>query len=371
MNNYINDCQKDSSDKDTAICNFLRFPLMCGVVFIHARFNVSSISIATSGTLQFCVSELYDSISTIISSIICSVCVPLFYFISGFLFFYATHFDCNTFFNKLKRRFHSLLIPYIFWNALVLLFYLAAQSIIPSMVGSKSFPLNNFTLLDIIKSFWEVSPDRGASMPIAAQFWFIRNLMVTILFSPIIYWCIKKLDFLFILFFMYIWFSGTYPHIPGFGDKSFFFFTCGAYFSIKNISFSRKFSRYTKYLAILWVITLISVCLCMDCVFLKKIYIIIALPTIIGFFSLKPCLLNFISKHKNLSKCSFFMFAYHYLPLVLLDRLLLKVFPTHNDVTFLLIYFIPPIIIIVLGYVLYVQLSKYFPRFTAFVSGGR
>ena len=49
--------------------------------------------------------------------------VPLFFFISGFLFFYYDDFSKNVYLGKIKKRFKSLVVPYIFWNLVVVGFY--------------------------------------------------------------------------------------------------------------------------------------------------------------------------------------------------------------------------------------------------------
>ena len=45
--------------------------------------------------------------------------VPAFFFVSGFLFFYSH----KSYSDKLKSRVKSLLIPYVFWNAIILFAY--------------------------------------------------------------------------------------------------------------------------------------------------------------------------------------------------------------------------------------------------------
>ena len=48
---------------------------------------------------------------------ICSVAVPTFFFISGYLFFLnVNNFKKEVYLKKLRKRFFSLFIPYICWN---------------------------------------------------------------------------------------------------------------------------------------------------------------------------------------------------------------------------------------------------------------
>ena len=99
----------------------LRFPLAVMVVAIHARTlndidfhpvwqNLSGMDIALGMQVLF-------------SSTICHVAVPVFYVISGFLFFYKCQtFDVHTYKAKLYKRVKTLLIPYLLWNLIQILF---------------------------------------------------------------------------------------------------------------------------------------------------------------------------------------------------------------------------------------------------------
>ena len=64
--------------------------------------------------------------------------VPGFFFISGFLFFHSKkHYQ-----QKLETRFHTLLIPYLLWNTLLLTLYIVAFLVVAGlayMIGSGMF----------------------------------------------------------------------------------------------------------------------------------------------------------------------------------------------------------------------------------------
>ena len=98
---------------------FLRFPLIVGVLLIHSNPEkvaiIKGMNIISPDGHWF-----YDNISYLFSHIFAAVAVPLFFFISGYLFFYkTTAFTKSVYGRKLKKRAHTLLIPYIFWNLAV------------------------------------------------------------------------------------------------------------------------------------------------------------------------------------------------------------------------------------------------------------
>ena len=72
--------------------NFLRFPLTVAVVYIH--FNISRKGISVHG-LNYGTDnpDWYTFIINLFSSVIASIAVPLFFLISGYLFFCQKDFD--------------------------------------------------------------------------------------------------------------------------------------------------------------------------------------------------------------------------------------------------------------------------------------
>lgn len=93
---------------------YLRFPLIVCVVMLHTFIlGESQFGIVHVPVGKFPVFDVFDHV---IKADIGEMAVPLFFFISGFLFFYKTDFNLSIYRLKLKRRFHSLFIPYLFWN---------------------------------------------------------------------------------------------------------------------------------------------------------------------------------------------------------------------------------------------------------------
>ena len=66
---------------------FLRFPLIVSVVFIHA--GLEGVVIGGNVTVHDGQFPIYESVYHVITNEIARVSVPLFFFISGFLFFSA------------------------------------------------------------------------------------------------------------------------------------------------------------------------------------------------------------------------------------------------------------------------------------------
>lgn len=68
----------------SGIIDFLRFPMACAVVLLHTPGQYTNWSNYTFRDLRYF--SLYDHIS-LISNIICQIAVPIFFLISGYLFY--------------------------------------------------------------------------------------------------------------------------------------------------------------------------------------------------------------------------------------------------------------------------------------------
>lgn len=121
----------------------------------------------------------------------CLVAVPLFYLISGYLFFLKMPEGIHSIPGKLRKRVRTLLIPYIIANILTFAFYVALNMLIwevPSLGN-----LVNFRVLDdaLENGLWDTLCLVFINPPIAFQLWFIRDLMVAMICSPLLYAIIK------------------------------------------------------------------------------------------------------------------------------------------------------------------------------------
>lgn len=353
--------------------SFLRFPLIIGVILIHA--DLSKIIIAGHKCINNIDYPIYANISYLFSNIIAQISVPLFFFISGFLFFYKVQiFNNKVYLQKIKNRIHTILIPYIFWNLLILLFYLCAQYIFPELLSGENKLIHNYSLSDWIFAFWDGTPNK---LPINEPLWFIRDLMVVVVFSPLLYLAIQKLSKTIVFALGLLWISYIWFRIPGFSIDAFFFFTFGSYFSIKKKNFINLMKPYSKPCTILYLIIIIIELLNYKISFISEyIKYIHSLGILMGINSVITISAYFISKCKwrtnlSLAKSTFFLYAYHILPLNFVIKLSLKYIKPYTELSLLITYFGSTIIITLIGLIIYHFIRIYFPRFTTFITGGR
>ena len=89
----------------------LRFPLILSIICLHCYTSTSTVVSGHDSYFRF----IYP-----LSLWIGETGVPAYFFISGLLLFYSQ----KTYSQKIKSRFRTLLIPYLFFNGLVLCGYL-------------------------------------------------------------------------------------------------------------------------------------------------------------------------------------------------------------------------------------------------------
>ncbi len=157
----------------------LRFPLIVLVIYIHAR----------SGTITFgdsavsFNSDLVNTIKHIVSDGIARTAVPLFFLLSGYLLFFGQErWSWPIFRTKLRRRFDTLLVPYLFWNLALYVILAVAQATSLRVFFSASGILRDLSWHQQIS--WVIGLQR---YPINYQFWFIRDLMVVVLAGPLFF----------------------------------------------------------------------------------------------------------------------------------------------------------------------------------------
>ena len=153
-----------------------------------------------------------------------------FLFFSGYLFYLDIHnFTRDLFYKKLKKRSTSLVIPYLLGNILMIILLAFQQKIIPNISSGYSAFIHDYTYLDWIKA---------VGFPISGQLWFIRDLFIACIFSPCIYYLVKRYKVYTLFLWGSIWFSSCIlSDIQFFTIESIFFFSLGTYFSIPQKSF--------------------------------------------------------------------------------------------------------------------------------------
>lgn len=341
----------------------VRFPLLVLVIFVHANFGKTlDASLAGMAIAKFVMRFISEGIS--------SVAVPCFFVISGYLFFNQHSLNWQLYLSKLKSRIHTLLIPYILWNALTLCVFYLVQSYFPSTMSGQTKLLANWNVSDFVFSFWDMQfvngPDVGISAPICAPLWYVRNLMLLALASPIVYTLVVRFKHWLILCLLVIWFVNPWDYSVNLAIQSYLFFSVGTYLALCQPTMSCI--RWP--LQHMWTIYLLLLVGGFYIPVLWKIAIVV------GIIVIARTTMQYVSGIDKgawsvLSNSSFFLYAFHQIPLTVCIKLLTKLIGVGSLPAVMTTYFISPLLTICVGVVLYSILAKRCPRLSAWLNGSR
>jgi len=216
-------------DKETSTrIDLLRFPLAYGVVWAHAMHPAARLGYwrqdGLAGGVVF--------FENFISWVLCHQTLPMFLLISGFLFFkdYELTYKCTM--HKVQRRVRSLLIPFLLWNMIAFVCILCIQTIRPDLApyfNQDRTLIRDYGILDFFNGLLGIRDHYLYDLPT----WFIRDIFLMALLSPLVWTILKKLPtVLSLLLLGVLMFSKP---LCGFQHTVIIFYSLGALISIKSI----------------------------------------------------------------------------------------------------------------------------------------
>lgn len=336
---------------------WLRFPLIFLIILLHCY---SVVRLEGSHDTYF--KALYP-----FSLWLGETGVPGFFFISGFLFFLSK----KSYEQKIETRLHTLVIPYILWNGLLLALYLAAYAIgYPQDINGVK--MVDYKFLDYIRLFWDRGTyDNGNFVPLLCPFWYIRNLFIMCLFSPLFFYLIRLAREA-ILVIMTAWWLITYNN--AFIPQTILFFCLGAYFAIHSINPLEVTTKHKGIFLSLFIVFAISD-IGMHTIVVTPINLQVHRLSLIFNIPALLLLADFcISKgysSKLLPNAAFIVFAVHYPVVVVLRKVCSTKFAYASDSVHILLYFVCVIISTLLCLGFFWLLNRYLPKVKNVLSGNR
>lgn len=352
---------------ESEIISRLRWPLMALVVLIHSDV-VQVVDYKWGGQILAPeVYPIYGFIRYFLCDVVGRIAVPVFFLISGFLFFRWTNdFSLAVYKKKIFRRIQSLLVPYIFWNTI----YILAFIVLGVFSKDSAFDIyRQFDLMTILKQLRIAPP--------CFQFWFLRDLMVMCLCTLFMEPIIKRMKIIAPAILLIMWLGKMWPSVPGFSPQSCTFFLLGAYVGIHRVELPEKIRKPSgKILAILLVVYvvlgLIETYLCDTIIsdYLHNFNIVVGMTVCLELtaYSVNKSVFNIPS---YITASSFFIYGYHGLFVKMLRNFILPIVKPCSDMSFLGIFAIDFIVTISLGVFLYHLANRMIPRTTALFCGGR
>lgn len=382
----------DPQKIQSSVIDLLRFPLAIMVVFAHMNPHV--INLLENDLSLFSVDGMYNVVGVLFSHVIPHITVPLFFFISGFLFFANfMQWSWGGYKKKLKSRVKTLLIPYLLWN--IIPFLLFALSMLADVVV-KGNPIDGLISFVTEKS-WHVIYDcnewdtnlinwLGDSLKMTGPYdlplWFLRDLMVVTFLTPGIYYAIKKNGAIFICILFVAYISRIWPLLPGFHISAFFFFSTGAYFALNNINIVQLVKKYkTVFLPVSLILLIITTIFDgTNTVIGQNVFpLFLCTGVFTAFYVASICVTKWnLRPNKLLVSSCFFIYAMHGVvlpiigqPLLLTNWILHKIIPGNTGIEELFCYFACPFITAYLCILTLLLGRRFLPKLTLYFSGNK
>ncbi len=337
----------------------LSFCCIMLVLYIHSGFHFTE---AEAGDMM-----LNHYLQECISGMLGRLAVPMFFAMSGFLFFRGTEESIKVVYRKLRRRIRTLLIPYLLAASFLPTVFLLLKltGLLDFLVSKSFYYLTEPWWKILFRVFLYNVPDEG---PFAFHLWFLRDLIIVVCFTPFL-WKLKRIRFgleaFMLAMFVLFLFEVRFP--PA---KAFLWFCLGAQYFQKLVQTSWIKGGAIAYV----VISLLQI------VFPNDDWRYVEVPlTAIGILCAWSCYERLVPKSFSLASharlntiCqgTFFVYLYH-IPLLLVVCRGIELCLHRSSVVDAFAYLVSPWITMGCLVMIAMLLHKIFPRFYAVLVGGR
>lgn len=196
----------------------VKVPMIILVIFVHENLNLEA-----------------DGRWGLLLATVANVAVPTFFMISGYYFFKGGVLNRGGYAAKLRKRCRTLLVPYLLWN-LVPMANIVAGNVYSIIFRGKSTEAlqEYFTGLwhgGVWRVWWNIT---SGTMPYDSPLWYVRDLMVMCLVSPLIYLFIRRAALPGVVLLLALFVCGVDTGVTGLSMAAVTFFVLGGYFSLNG-----------------------------------------------------------------------------------------------------------------------------------------
>lgn len=294
--------------------------------------------------------------------------VPMFFSISGYLYFRDLE-SYGQLWQKIQKRGRTLVVPYMIACLFPAIFALAMEA----LPWTKSF-INGTGFSENLTKPWYsllymLYVDAGNGMPYAFHLWFLRDLIVIVALSPLLYLLKKKTGLKIAVLLLFAFNYVDLPHNPTYG---LFWFVFGAWFipAMNNCPPQLTFLNTMAFMVLS----------ATEIIFPSRLWTYVQIPIIILGLSSMWMLYDtvvpkaFLLKNHSLWSIAcgftFFVYLYHEPTLNVVRKIL--VMPLgHSSLSFALSYLLSPWIYAAVAIVIGRCFKMLLPRAYALMMGGR
>lgn len=350
----------------------LRLIMVIGLVFVHfGNFPGDPLDPFTGVVnAEFVVASSINSFFTYF--FLCSV--PILSMISGYLFCYQGK---PNFIETLKKKNTTLILPYLTWTTIWLLFAFVLYSIGKSSNQFTYYDqgFSDYNILDLLNGIIGIT-----ETPFAFQFWFVHDLVLSIIITPIIIPAIKKFGAIVVIIPFLLWAMDYSPWIF-FNFKVIAFFNFGLYIGIKKVNINIPTNLKWLNLSIILFIIMVLVRIYTPAAYngkmpFENIYelflrIIGSLAIITLAINMKIYLNGVFKYLVNHSGYAFFLHAFHF-PIIILMKQILFMTGIFQGELGLIFLWITSIVVTILTAIITAEvIHRYLPGLYRYLNGQR
>lgn len=349
--------------KLSVVVDSMRFPLIFLVIIVHmlpmehSRLNLS-----------WDLEEIYILVSEMLSHNLGRLAVPCYFLISGYYFFQRYSKNNSRFFaDQIKKRWHTLLLPYLIWNLILIIAIFSKYHLFMSLGRGSNEDYETLQNSTVYQLFW--------GMPINFPLWYIRDLICMVLLSPLFFVFFKYTKYFGILFLGLLFGAVMENQIPGLSMTAFFFFGLGAYLALNRINLLIFSAKYRLFCAIVTLIFLVAATMMNGTEYheyIVRLFIFFGVISTVNIFAFLSSKKTFISKLTDLSPVCFFVYVTHEIYIInwlkgAASRLSIIDFGWGK----LFMYFLVPVLCVLVCVGLYKLLKNIIPTLLAISLGRR
>ena len=324
------------------------FTLMIMIVILHAHLLGYA-----QGGLRF--------VQLVITNEITRVAVPLFFGISGFLFFRNYRVPATIFFvEKIKKRIDTVFIPFLTFSILGLLFTYLSFLCFPQFFTGENKEIINYGITECLHAIF--------IEPVGTyQLWFLKDLFILILLSPLIYIVLKVLKWLFVVILFFLWVNDVQCFVS---IEAILFFSLGSAVALYKRELLEKQCDNEM---LIYGVLLFWLSVCFGIVYFQLDRIWHCSCIFLGILSiwiLYDKLYDKLPKDVTVYSFSFFIYLTHEPLLTVIKKVLLSVLGTSMSSLFI-IYLFSPVFTIMCCVICGKIIKSRLPKAYAFLTGGR
>lgn len=327
--------------------------LVIMVVFIHSSFNEAT---------QY---QFAPYLQRFIGYGICRIANCMFFALSGYLFARNLN-SLKDIHKKHVKRIRTLVLPYLLWNIIFVSWYIILE-FIPGVSGysNSGGTLHMLVSQPMVETFqWLFFT------PAAFQLWFLRDLIVILLFIPLI-WLITTLNWK-ISVLLAIGSTVFYPWLS--------YFWLGFVLAYNGINIQpTNYPRFTIFISLsIYIIFGIFITihpLNSEFLYSKFLYFIVNLIGLYAIWSTydivsKGEIISNIGLWKYICGFSFFIYCFHEPAFNVIKKLSLSTFGT-SEISLIILYLVNPLIMVGTAICVAQLLRKIAPAIYGILTGGR